>query len=121
MRTGLACRAGARPRRAARYARSPSTRTALYWGGTCICSPRIDASAASSASATQRLFDPDKAFEQRAKLGHRDHVGAVRRGVVTLRGEVTDLQVLERAVNAAAAVDGTRRVVSKLEVELPAG
>ena len=66
-------------------------------------------------------FDGAKAFQETLQFGEGDHVRAVRRGVVTLRGEVTDLQVLERAVNAAAAVDGTRRVVSKLEVELPAG
>lgn len=46
---------------------------------------------------------------------------AVRRGVVTLNGEVTDLDALRRAVDTAASVEGVRRVVSKLTVEVSAG
>jgi len=42
----------------------------------------------------------------------------VRRGVVTLRGEVSDVQSLQKAIDTASAVDGVRRVVSKLKVEV---
>jgi osmotically-inducible protein OsmY len=84
----------------------------------------VDASWATSYSSTEadeelarRIGD---AIEDDPRLRNEDLRVAVRRGVVTLRGEVTNLEVLEQAVNVAAAVDGTRRVVSKLEVELPA-
>jgi osmotically-inducible protein OsmY len=42
----------------------------------------------------------------------------VRRGVVTLRGEVRSIQNLQKAIDAAASVDGVRRVVSRLKVEV---
>lgn len=42
----------------------------------------------------------------------------VRRGVVTLRGEVTSVQNLQKAVDTASSVEGVRRVVSKLTVEV---
>lgn len=84
----------------------------------------VDASWATSYSSTEADEDLARrvgdAIEDDPQLRNEDVRVAVRRGVVTLKGEVTDLDVLERAVSAAAAVDGTRRVVSKLEVEIPA-
>jgi osmotically-inducible protein OsmY len=43
---------------------------------------------------------------------------SVRRGVVTLNGEVSDIPTLERAVDVANSVEGVRRVVSRLAVEV---
>ena len=42
----------------------------------------------------------------------------VRRGVVTLRGEVSSIENLQKAVDTASAVEGVRRVVSRLTVEV---
>lgn len=42
----------------------------------------------------------------------------VRRGVVTLRGEVSDVQALQKAIETASAVHGVRKVISRLKVEV---
>jgi len=42
-------------------------------------------------------------------------------GTVTLRGEVADPGLIEQAIDAASAVDGVRRVVAKLTVEVRPG
>jgi osmotically-inducible protein OsmY len=82
----------------------------------------VDATWASSYSST------DEDSELARRIGHRleadpalekeDLHVQVRRGVVTLKGEVADIQTLDRAVQTAAGVEGVRRVVSKLTVEV---
>jgi osmotically-inducible protein OsmY len=60
-------------------------------------------------------------FDRDPTLSTEDLRVTVRRGVVTLRGEVSDLAALERALDVAASVEGVRRVVSKLTVEVSTG
>jgi osmotically-inducible protein OsmY len=82
----------------------------------------VDATWASSYSST----DADEALAQKVgenldadpELRTEDLRVDVRRGVVTLRGEVSDLQSLEKAISKASSVEGVRRVVSKLTVEV---
>lgn len=85
----------------------------------------VDATWSSSYSTTEA--DSDLARRVGATLGDdpelrtEDLHVSVRRGVVTLKGEVGDLPTLEKAVSTAAAVDGVRRVVSKPTVEVSSG
>lgn len=82
----------------------------------------VEADWASSYSTTEA--DTDLAHEIGENLDAdptlrtEDLQVSVRRGVVTLRGEVSDIPTLERAVNVANSVEGVRRVVSKLAVEV---
>lgn len=60
-------------------------------------------------------------FDRDPTLSTEDLRVTVRRGVATLRGEVSDLAALERALDVAASVEGVRRVVSKLTLEVSTG
>lgn len=61
------------------------------------------------------------AFEGDSTLGAEDLRVSVRRGVATLRGDVSDVAALERAVDVAASVEGVSRVVSRLTVDVSSG
>jgi osmotically-inducible protein OsmY len=82
----------------------------------------VDATWASSYSTTEadtRLANEvGESLDADAALRTEDLRVSVRRGVVTLKGEVSDIPTLERAVDVANSVDGVRRVVSKLTVEV---
>ena len=82
----------------------------------------IDATWASSYSTTEadtRLAnDVGESLDADAALRSEDLRVSVRRGIVTLNGEVSDIPTLQRAVDVANSVDGVRRVVSKLTVEV---
>ena len=82
----------------------------------------VDATWASNYSATEA--DEELArqvgdtIEDDPLLRTEDLRVSVRRGVVTLSGEVSDIPTLERAVDLANSVEGVRRVVSRLAVEV---
>lgn len=85
----------------------------------------VDAKWASSYSST----DADVALARRVgedleadpDLRTEDLRVDVRRGVVTLHGEVESVRNLQKAIDTVSSVDGVRRVVSKLKVEVSAG
>lgn len=82
----------------------------------------VDAKWASSYAST----DADVALARRVgddleadpDLRTEDLQVDVRRGVVTLRGEVGSVRNLQKAIDTASSVDGVRRVVSRLKVEV---
>lgn len=82
----------------------------------------VEATWASSYSSTDEDADLareiGKDLDADPRLRVEDLRVDVRRGVVTLRGEVSSIENLQRAVDAAAAVGGVRRVVSRLTVEI---
>lgn len=82
----------------------------------------VDASWASSYSTTEADTDlaqeVGESLDADPVLRTEDLQVSVRRGVVTLRGEVSDIPTLERAIDVANSVEGVRRVVSKLAVEV---
>ena len=82
----------------------------------------VDATWASSYSTTdadtELAHQVGESLDADPTLRTEDLQVSVRRGVVTLRGEVSDIPTLERAVDVANSVEGVRRVVSKLAVEV---
>lgn len=73
---------------------------------------------AEDESLAQHIGD---AFDADATLDAENLRVSVRRGVATLRGEVSEVAALERAVEVAASVEGVTRVVSKLTVDISSG
>ena len=84
----------------------------------------VDATWASEYQSTPEdeslAQDIGDGFDADPALRTEDLRVSVRRGVATLRGEVSNLAALERAMDVASSVEGVRRVVSKLTVEVSA-
>jgi osmotically-inducible protein OsmY len=82
----------------------------------------VDATWASSYSTTEADEELARqvgdSIDDDPVLRTEDLRVSVRRGVVTLNGEVSDIPTLERAVDVANSVEGVRRVVSRLAVEV---
>lgn len=82
----------------------------------------VDASWATSYSSTDADEDLAKrvgtVIDEDPDLRTEDLRVSVRKGVVTLRGEVSDIKTLERVVDTASRVEGVRRVISKITVEV---
>ena len=55
------------------------------------------------------------------RLQGQDISVSAKDGTVTLRGEVAEPGLIEQAIDAASAVDGVRRVVARLAVEVRPG
>lgn len=54
-------------------------------------------------------------------LARQDISVSARDGTITLRGQVAEPGMIEQAIEAASAVDGVRRVVARLTVEVRPG
>jgi len=76
----------------------------------------------SAVEANQELRDRvGERLAQSAQLRGENIKVSADNGIVTLTGNLGDAALVQQAVEAAAAVDGVRRVVARLTVEVGTG